>query len=391
MDFRNLNPLNIHANFLSGNLLPLESGVSRFSIAWKLYSVLIWLLLLAQIIVLIPGLVMVPWEKALIDGTVVIVVNIEIFFMVGRIYARRELVDRLIRKLNEMLRNEDEIMRNVVTTIFQPMNAPLKFYWLAGSLSVFLWCCVPFLLVSQKTSFRYEDYRIPAVFSKQPFSVGVFLMGNIFLLIGNMYTFLKKGSVDIYMIHLVMMMTAQYRYTAKKLAAIFRDANLRSKMEQSSLEADGWTEKEMKALCRHYTAVQCLSALLRQLLSLSFSMIYINSVLRFCFIGIMLGTVLATTFIEGFVIVTFTCGSVLQFYMLCLCLQQLRDASKDMTEEAFHEEWYRFGSSIKRTFMLMALACNLECKISTNDKFNLSLPSFMTILNRSYSIALLLL
>ncbi|EFN76122.1 hypothetical protein EAI_08700 [Harpegnathos saltator] len=256
MDFRNLNPLNIHANFLSGNLLPLESGVSRFSIAWKLYSVLIWLLLLAQIIVLIPGLVMVPWEKALIDGTVVIVVNIEIFFMVGRIYARRELVDRLIRKLNEMLRNEDEIMRNVVTTIFQPMNAPLKFYWLAGSLSVFLWCCVPFLLVSQKTSFRYEDYRIPAVFSKQPFSVGVFLMGNIFLLIGNMYTFLKKGSVDIYMIHLVMMMTAQYRYTAKKLAAIFRDANLRSKMEQSSLEADGWTEKEMKALCRHYTAVQ---------------------------------------------------------------------------------------------------------------------------------------
>ncbi|EFN76121.1 hypothetical protein EAI_08699 [Harpegnathos saltator] len=89
--------------------------------------------------------------------------------------------------------------------------------------------------------------------------------------------------------------------------------------------------------------------------------------------------VLATTFIEGFVIVTFTCGSVLQFYMLCLCLQQLRDASKDMTEEAFHEEWYRFGSSIKRTFMLMALACNLECKISTNDKFNLSLPSFMTL------------
>jgi len=47
--------------------------------------------------------------------------------------------------------------------------------------------------------------------------------------------------------------------------------------------------------------------------------------------------------------------------------------------KAFHEKWYQFGPSVKRTFMLMILSNNLECKLSTCDKFNLSLPSFMTV------------
>lgn len=255
MDFQNLNPLNVRANFLSGNLLPLESGGSRFSTGWKLYGVLTWLLQVAQVGVLIPGLVMVPQEKVLIDGTVTVVVTIEAFFMVGRIYANRGPVDRLIRKLNNILRVEDEIMRSVVKMTLKPMEAPLKFYWVAGGLSVFLWCCIPFLLVSERVSFRYEDYRMPAVFSKQPFSTQIFLLGSVFVLVGNVYIFLKKGSVDIYMMHLVMMITAQHRYTAKKLAAIFRDANLLSELEQCHPEVERWVEKEIKALCRRHTTV----------------------------------------------------------------------------------------------------------------------------------------
>ncbi|XP_032667828.1 odorant receptor 67a-like [Odontomachus brunneus] len=391
MDFRNLNPLNVHANYLSGNLLPLKSGDSRLSIGWKLYGVLMWLIQVMQISVLIPGIVMVPWKKTLMDGTTTAVVIIEAFFMVGRIYTHRELANRLIRKLNDLLRVEDEAMRSVVTTTLKPMEIPLKFYWMAGGLSVLLWCCIPFLLLLKKVSFRYEDYRIPATFSKQPFSTEVFLLGSIFLLISNMYIFLKKGGVDIYMIHMVMMITAQYRYIAKKLAAIFRDANLRNELEEWLPEVNRWAEKEIRALCRHHVAVLRISSILKKLLSLSFSMIYVNSVLRFCFIGVMFSAALTTTFLDGFPIAMFICGSIVQFYILCSSVQQLQDASKNITDEAFHEQWYRFGPSVKRTFMLMIQGCNIECKISTNDKFNLSLPSFMAILNQSYSIAILLL
>lgn len=50
-----------------------------------------------------------------------------------------------------------------------------------------------------------------------------------------------------------------------------------------------------------------------------------------------------------------------------------------MTDMAFHENWYEFGPSIKRTFMLMILSNNLECKLTRCEKLNLSLPSFMTV------------
>lgn len=50
-----------------------------------------------------------------------------------------------------------------------------------------------------------------------------------------------------------------------------------------------------------------------------------------------------------------------------------------MTDKAFDESWYQFQPSVQRTFILLMLASNLECKIAAVEKFNLSLPSFMTV------------
>ncbi|XP_050463846.1 uncharacterized protein LOC126857952 [Cataglyphis hispanica] len=394
MNFQSINPLNVRINIISGNLLPLSEDDSRFSITWKMYSVFVWLLEIIQAIVLIPGIMFVSREKILKDGTVTCVVTIEVFFMVMRIQARRKLMNQLIKKLNNILCVADETMKNVVITTLKPMEDPLKFYLVAGWLAVFIWCCLPFLLTFEKVAFFYEDYRIPAIFSKQPFSIDVFLIGSVFLLMSNVYIFVKKVGVDVYMIHLVLLITAQYRYIATKLTTIFRDGNQQNEFDDSRQEyrfKDQWIKKEMQALCRHHNSVIHLSSMLKRLLSLNFSMIYVNSVLRFCFIGVMLSTVSSTTFLEGSSIIMFACGSIVQFYMLCFCVQQLMDASTKITDEAFHEKWYQFGPSVKRTFMLIILGNNLGCKLSMCDKFNLSLPSFMTILNQSYSIALLLL
>ncbi|XP_024876142.1 odorant receptor 94a-like [Temnothorax curvispinosus] len=395
MDFQNVNPLNVRLNVLSGNLLPLKPGDSRFPTTWRVYSVLVWLIEIVLTIVLIPGLILVSREKAMNDGTILCVVTVDVFFMTARIHSRRQLVNRLIRKLNDTLRFADETMKNVVTTTLQPMENPLKFYWLSGWLGVFVWACLPFLLIFKEVSFSYENYRTPAVFSKQPFSFEVFLLGSILLLIGNMYIFVKKVSLDVYMIHLVLLITAQYRFISTKLATIFRDGNPLSYFDESRQKycsgIDRWVEKEMIALCRHHNTVVRLSSMLKKLLSLNFSMIYVISVLRFCFIGIKLSIVPSTNLPEALSIVMFACGSIVQLYLLCSCVQQLIDASQQMTNIAFHEKWYQFRPSVQRTFMLMIISNNLECKLSTCKKFNLSLPSFMTILNQSYSIALLLL
>lgn len=259
MDFQNVNPLNVRLNALSGNLLPLRPNDSRFPITLKIYSVFVWLIEVIQTIALFSGLFLVSEEKALKDGTVVCVVTIEVFFMTVRIHSRRQLVSRLIQKLNVILRFADDTMKKVVTTTLQPMENPLKFYWLSGWLSVFVWACLPFLLIFKEVSFFYEDYRTPAVFSKQPFSFDVFLLGSVILLIGNMYIFVKKVALDVYMIHLVLLITAQYRYIAIKLATIFRDGNPLSEFNDFHQKyysgEDRKVEKEIIALCRHHNTV----------------------------------------------------------------------------------------------------------------------------------------
>ncbi|XP_032666795.1 odorant receptor 67a-like [Odontomachus brunneus] len=391
MNFRNVNPLNVYSNYISGNLLPLAPHSSRFSITWKSYGGFMWLLQGVQLCVLIPGLIMVSWEKAIIDGTITAILTIEVFFIVGQIQTHKKLVDRLIRKLNDILQIEDEIMKDVVMTTIKPMDGPLRFYLVSGALSVFVWFSLPLLMVFERETFFYEDFRLPAVFSQQPFSSRTFVLGSILVLFGNVQIFLKKCGLDIYMIHLVLMLTAQYRYTARRLALIFQDADKRCKFGEVSCEADQWMDNAIKALCRHHTTVIRLSVILRKLLSSSLSMIYVNSVLRFSFTAILFNTVLSATPLEGLLVSMYSCGSVMEFYMLCSCVQQLQDASTNITDEAFHEKWYQFGPSVKRTFMLMVLGNTLGCKLSTCDKFNLSLPSFMAILNQSYSIALVLL
>jgi len=53
--------------------------------------------------------------------------------------------------------------------------------------------------------------------------------------------------------------------------------------------------------------------------------------------------------------------------------------STEITDKSFNGNWYQFGSPIKRIFMLLMMTNNLECKIAAIEKFNLSLPSFMTV------------
>ncbi|XP_029671993.1 odorant receptor 67a-like [Formica exsecta] len=154
---------------------------------------------------------------------------------------------------------------------------------------------------------------------------------------------------------------------------------------------DLWAEKELKALCRHQNNVLFISIMLRKLLSVNFSLLYLNSVFRFCFLGILMSTIPSLTFMEGISILSFAAGSVMQFFLLCSSVQTLSDASTEVTNKAFDESWYQFQPSMKRIFILLILSNNLECKIAAIEKFNLSLPSFMAIMNQSYSIALLFL
>jgi len=252
MDFQNVNSLNVRLNLISGNLLPINSDLP-FSFFWKIHSVFVWLTQFIIIIATIPGCMYVTREKILKDGMICIIITIEIFFMILRIFTRKDLMYQLIQKLNEMLHNADETMKNIVTATLEPIKIPLKFYCFAGVIATIGWSSVPFMLVLQKNLFYYEDYRIPVTFSKQPFSLRVFVLGSLFISISTIYLFLKKIGVEVYTMHLVLMITAQYRYIALKMAMIFQEKN--GSDESRSPALDRRKEKEIRALCRHHRDV----------------------------------------------------------------------------------------------------------------------------------------
>ncbi|GAB1859244.1 Odorant receptor [Camponotus japonicus] len=394
MDIQKVNPLNVRLNMISGNLLPMTAKNSSFPVLWRIYSFLVWSLEIVQTCIIIPGCMFVPREKALKDGLVAIVVTIEVVFLVVQIHARRELMQRLIQKLNNLLRIEDKMMESAVMATLKPMKIPLRFYWMAGMVSIIIWSGVPFTLIFRRDTFFYVDYRMPIAYTKEPFSTDIFVIGSFIIMISSMYIFTKKVSVDSYMINLILLITAQYKYIALKLAMIFDDdisqTNHDSSNEKKHYSKNYDTEKQMKSLCQHHNAVIRLTLMLRKLLSLNFSLIYVISILRFCGIAIMVISIPSTTSLEASLIVMYASGGIVQLYIICSCVQQLLDASIEITDKAFHEQWYRFGASIKRMFMFMIMSNNLELKLSTFEKYNLSLPSFMVILNQSYSIALLL-
>jgi len=259
MDFQNINPLNVRLNRLSGNLLPMTSDDTLFPVAWRIYSAIILLFQVIQTSAVIPGILFVSRNKVLQDSMIGLAITVEVFFLLRQMHVHRDLVVQLIQKLNKILRVEDKTMKVIMMSTLKPVEIPLKFYCIAGSGSIIILYCTSLAVIFKKKYFVYEDYRLPLVLSKQPFSMEVFLLGNCIVTIASVYMFIKKVALDVYMINLILLVTAQYRYISVKLAMIFREnipQNHRNESEKKYSTLDSLTVlMKMKALCRHHNAV----------------------------------------------------------------------------------------------------------------------------------------
>ncbi|KYM99040.1 hypothetical protein ALC62_10232 [Cyphomyrmex costatus] len=349
MDFQNVNLLNVRLNMISGNLLPMTSDGSSFHIALKIYTTVIWIIELIQSCATICGFVLVANRETLQNaGTVSVVLSVEVFILLTRMYRNRDLASQLIQKLNSILRSGDETMKNIVHSILKPLEIPLEFYCIAGTGSVIVWCSMPLILILKKKSFLYEDFGMMAAFSKQPFSTEIFVLGNLIETIASAFIFLKKVSLNVYMINLVLLLTAQYRYIAVKLATIFHCSTSqnedRDEFQKENYSIDLSMEKKLRKLCLHHNTIILTTLMLKKFLSFNMSLIYLNNIFLFCFVDVI--------FIN---------------------------ASKEITDKAFHEKWYEFGPSLKYIFRMIMVSNNLKTKLSISEKFSLSLPSFLSV------------
>lgn len=258
MDFQSVNLLNVRMNIISGNLFPMTTD-SRFSIGCKIYSIIVWLIVISFVTLFFLGFTMVSKKKVIADGMISIVFVIEVFIMFIRIHTCRDLAMQLIQKINDILRVQDETMKCVMMTTLKIAHSSSKFYWINMMISITIWISLP-LIVIKKDSFYYEDYRLPFIVFKEPFSFKIFALGTLFLVIISLYIIMKKAATHFYMMHLVLLITAQYRYIAVKLRKVFQEENsqknkMNSRTKFCSEKIDLWTEREMKSICRHYNIV----------------------------------------------------------------------------------------------------------------------------------------
>lgn len=260
MDFRSANSLNSRVNLLSGNLLPIAGGDSTFPLIWRVYGIIVWLIELVHTIALIFGLILTPPEKALKDGTVCVVVTLEVSFMLTRLYTCRKILERVVVNMNDILSDADETTKHIIKSTLSPITKTFTVYGLIAGSTIVIWTVQPVTFAFDKDAFLYVDYNLPCAFSTEPFSRGVLVASSVFMTVGSLLLFLKKYSVDVYMMHLVLMLTAQYRYTAERLMLLFRDLHEDSRADdwrdKTLRRGTDWRmERELRALCRHHNTV----------------------------------------------------------------------------------------------------------------------------------------
>ncbi|XP_070519601.1 uncharacterized protein [Cardiocondyla obscurior] len=366
MDFQNVNSLNAWLNLLSGNLMPITNN-SSFPISWKLYGTVIWLFQLFYTVTLIASFFFVPIEKTLNDGLTVLIVIMEENSIILRIHQHSSLIQQLIQKLNDAFNIKDENLKNIVTANLNPMKTPFKFYFVTVFPSLIVWFSLPNILILERNTFYYVDYKAPAIYSKEPFSTNIFVLGNTIMTVANLFIFLKKISVEVYIAHLISLVTSQYQYIALRFVLIFQN------YDQPNINRD------IRNVCRQHKNILYITQMLRKFLSLTICIIYLNNVFRFCFLGFMMSRISVSLF-DGFMIFIYASGSVIQFYIICNCFQKLSEAASEITDKAFHENWYKCNSSVKRVFLLMIMASNnLTLKLALFERFNLNLSSFMSV------------
>ncbi|XP_071857269.1 uncharacterized protein [Bombus fervidus] len=383
MDFRDLNPFNIFLSTLSANFLPMSNKETKLPIFLKIYSIIIWLIELTYFVACVVGILTASREKALKDGTVNLVIAIEVLVLMIYMHNRKNVLRGLIGKLNHLIEG-NKMLQNMIVSALEPMEKPLKIYTVASVGSLVLWILLPLIEAFRKNEFYYSDYRVPSILSKEPFPLSVFVGGVIFQVAGGAFTLIRKISLDIYTMHIILLTTVQYKYLRMKFAAIFeqKGETLNGSYNDITRQNVSFRNKrmiqEMRLLTRHYGTVVEIAVTLKKLLFLNVGVHYINNVFRFCFLSFMF--VMSTNmFSEKCLVILYTIGALIQFYILCYCIQELLDASNAVADDVIYEKWYLHDVSLQRAVLMIISANKLECKLSNSRHIDLTLSSFMSV------------
>ncbi|XP_043485004.1 odorant receptor 22c-like [Leptopilina heterotoma] len=394
MNFKSTNKFIVLINLLSGNLLPSSYENSEFQWGWKIYAIILWILETIYFLFSFLGLFLVPKVEALQYGTINMVVLIEVLMLSIYVNCRRNDLKQLIKMINNILNNSDENkILNCIRLTTNPIDKPLRIYITAVVGTVFFWTVSPIIKIMEQNEFSILDFRVPTYFIEESFTMILFICGTLFQAISASILIGKKSSIDFYVIHMITLVTSEYRYVSDELESLFETnsvIDLKISDKDEKLFDNVSRIKKFKRLIQHHNSVTEIGKLLKSLLSLNIALTYGNCIFRFCFLSFMIITLPISIF-DKCLIVLYTSGSMIQVFMLCYCAQTLLEASTSVTKNAFYKEWYKCDLSCQKIYFNMMISNKLECKLTAFGTIDMSISTFMIILKQSYSACLFLL
>nr|UEN71227.1 olfactory receptor 44 [Gregopimpla kuwanae] len=384
MNFRSINKFNVVVNALSGNFLPLSEEKTSANFACTIYVIFTWVLKFIFLSSMSIGLLCyVPAFEALQRGAVTTIVAVETLSLSAYWNFHRENLQNLIGKMNKILVDSEDLKRCIHETI-GPHKKRLKIYTIATVITVFFWALLPVMKISESSQFTYVDFVLPSYLPGAPFSTNFFIFWIIIEAFGGTYLIFKKIGMDVYVNYVITLLTAQYRYVHEIIYNALRRDDC-GEDEGKSLVIDS-----LRKCVRYQCEVMEIGQMVRKLLAVNVALTYLSCVLRFCFLAFFIITIPGNYFEKCFYL-SYTIGILIQVYMFCSCCQGLLDASTSITDDAFHEDWYGRGKTVKRIFQTIGLSNRMECRLSAFRVVDLTVPTFVAILNQAYSACLLLL
>ncbi|XP_043267716.1 odorant receptor 4-like [Venturia canescens] len=382
--FRSSNDLNIAVNLLSGNLFPLGDGRSKLCLLSILWIISMWIVKITYFFTGLLGSLYfaeLTTEEMFKKSGAMGVLSAEVIIPTAYLNLRRNELRNLIDQYNLLLIDSDDLRRCVHNTL-EPYKRGLKFYMIASFLAASAGSAAPILLILNTDKFTYADFTVPAYVPGEPFGKMVFAAGAIFQVFGSCSINFGKISVDLYVIHLIAVLAAQYKFVGEEISRALRD------------ESDGKDELTVidalhQCVCYHSSVIQ-IGRRLTKVLAFYIGATYLSCILKFCFLAFGVIT-FGSDNIEKVAYLLYVSACIVQVFLLCSSIEDLLTESTSVTEGAFHENWYARSTAVKKIFCIMEVTNQMECRLSAYGIVDLVVPTLALILSKSYSVCLLLL
>nr|AXM05190.1 odorant receptor [Campoletis chlorideae] len=382
--FERVNRLNVFVNFVAGHFLPLNDDDKKLGYFNSLWLMFAWAIKIVYLLTAALGTLHfadLTVDQAFKKSGAITVLSIEILVPLFYLNFRRQDLRNLIAKYNLILIDSDEL-RHVVRHTVKHYNKGLKFYLIVGLVAAFFFPAAPIFQILQSEHFTYADFTVPAYLPGEPFGRGVFAVGVVIQVFGGCAIHVGAIGIYLYVIHYIAILVGQYKYVRIQFA--------KALSEKDGLKDEISVITALHKCIEHHSAVIKVGQTLIEILALYIGTTYITCIMEFCFLtyGVM---TFENAVIEKFTYVAYIFCRILLIFMLCSSIQELVDASTSVTDDAFHENWYTRSKAVQRTFYIIQLSNQMECRISAYRIVDLVVPTLALILSKSYSVCLLLL